>query len=295
MRFTKGLRRYGTVSLPSHARCAVEERGGARVIIVLLALLLLVVLAIVVVRVARAARGSFAFDRTLRMAERRARREQREAYLDSLEFVNFYQLVIIFTVASVGGLILETIWVAIDMGIWQSRYGLVWGPFSPLYGFGAVILTLALWKLRKQPLWVTFVVSMVLGSCLEQFAGAVMEDGFHVTSWTYSDYPDAITQYVSLRMSLIWGILGCVWCRWVMPVIIYHIGEPNHSVRVVVTVLLTSFLLVDGIMTLYVAVRKDARDQGIPPANAFERYIDVRYDDSFMEQRFENAEFTRTS
>lgn len=263
-------------------------------IVVLLALLVLAALAIVGVRMLRVALGRTPFDRALWVAERKSRRERREVYLDSLEFVNYYQLVIIFTVASVGGLILETIWVAIDMGIWQSRYGMVWGPFSPLYGFGAVILTLALWKLRKQPLWVIFAVSLVLGSCLEQFAGSVMEDGFHVTSWTYSHMPDAITQYVSLRMSIIWGILGCVWCRLVMPVIVYHIGEPSHSVRVLVTVLLTSFLIVDGVMTLYVAARKDARDQGIPPANAIERYIDVRYDDSFMERRFENAEFEHT-
>ena len=80
-----------------------------------------------------------------------------------------------------------------------------------------------------------------------------------------------------------------------MPVTIYYIGEPSHTVRVAVTWLLTGVLVADGIMTLYVAVRKDARDQGIPPANAIERYIDVRYDDSFMSQRFENAEFERSS
>lgn len=289
MRFGASRNWCGTV----WAQTALRE--GERVLVILVTLLLLAVLAIVAVRVVHAATRPSSFDHVMRVAERKTRRECREAYLDSLEFVNFYQLVIIFTVASISGLILETFWVAIDMGIWQSRYGMVWGPFSPLYGFGAVILTLALWKLRKQPLWVIFAVSLVLGSCLEQFAGSVMEDGFHVTSWTYSHLPDAITQYVSLRMSVIWGILGCVWCRWVMPVTIYYIGEPSHTVRVAVTWLLTGFLVADGIMTLYVAVRKDARDQGIPPANAIERYIDVRYDDSFMSQRFENAEFERSS
>lgn len=217
--------------------------------------------------------------------------QRRDAYLDSLEFVNFYQLVVIFTVASIGGLVLETLWCAFALGVWQHRYGMVWGPFSPLYGFGAAIFTVALWKVRKQPLWVIFAISLVLGSSLEQFAGSVMEDGFNVSSWSYEHMPDAITKYVSLRMSLIWGVLGCVWCRVVMPEIVYFIGEPEHRVRTAVTVLLTTFLVVDGIMTLYVAVRKDARDQGIAPANAVERYIDERYDDAFMEQRFQNAEF----
>lgn len=222
---------------------------------------------------------------------RRERRLARDAYLDSLGFVGIYHLVIIFTVASVGGLVLETVWVFLDMGIWQRRYGMVWGPFSPLYGVGAVVLTLALWKLRRQPLWLVFAVSLVVGSCLEQFAGVVMEDGFNAVSWSYAHMPDAITKYVSLRMSVIWGILGCVWCRLLMPELVYLIGEPRHCVQVYVTVALSVFLVLDGVMTVYVVARKDARDQGIAPANAIERYIDERYDDMFIEHRFENLEF----
>ncbi len=258
----------------------------AAILLTLLLIALVALAAVGVVRQVRTIRSGA--PRTGLFAEHVVRRD---SYLDTLEFVNMYQLVVIFTVASIGGLILETIWCAFALGVWQHRYGMVWGPFSPLYGFGAVGFTVALWKIRKQPIWVIFAVSLVLGSLLEQFAGAVMEDGFNVTSWSYEHMPDAITKYVSLRMSLMWGVLGCVWCRLVMPEIVYFIGEPQHKVRSTVTVLLTTFLVIDGIMTLYVAVRKDARDQGIPPANAVERYIDERYDDAFMERRFENAEF----
>ena len=53
----------------------------------------------------------------------------------------------------------------------QHRYGMVWGPFSPLYGIGAVLLTVCLWKIRKRPLWVIFLLSMVIGSVLEQLVG----------------------------------------------------------------------------------------------------------------------------
>lgn len=229
--------------------------------------------------------------REMRVQRYRDRRAARDAYLDSLGFVSFYQLVVIFTVASIGGLVLETVWVYFDMGVWQKRYGLIWGPFSPLYGLGALMLTLALWKLRKQPVWMVFVVSMVLGSCLEQFAGSVMESGFNATSWSYEHMPDAITKYVSLRMSAIWGFLGCVWCKVALPELLYAIQEPRRAVRNCVTVCLTAFLVVDAAMTLYVAARKDARDRGIPPANSLEVYIDEHYDDGFMSERFENLEF----
>lgn len=275
----------------------VQRRGTAPdstkearpMVAILLALLLMALIALAVVSIVRWQR--LRGDGSRRRAIRAERIRRRDEYLDTLESVNFYQLVVIFTVASIGGLILETLWCAVALGVWQHRYGMVWGPFSPLYGFGAVIFTVTLWKVRKQPIWVVFALSLVIGSLLEQFAGAVMEDGFHVTSWSYEHMPDAITKYVSLRMSLMWGMLGCIWCRIAMPEIVYFIGEPQHRMRAVVTVLLTAFLVIGGIMTLYVAVRKDARDQGIAPANAIERYIDERYDDTFMEERFQNAEF----
>lgn len=229
--------------------------------------------------------------RRARREERARRRRERDSYLDGVPFVSFYQLVIIFTVASVGGLVLETVWVYFAMGVFQRRYGMVWGPFSPLYGLGAVVLTLALWRIRKQPVWVVFAVSLVLGSCLEQFAGSVLEDGFHATSWSYESYPDAITKYVSLRMSAIWGLLGVVWGRVLMPELVWRIREPRQPLRSAVAVVLTTFLVADGVMTVYAAARKDARDQNIPAANAVERWIDERYDDSFMSERFQNVEF----
>ncbi|MBS5451680.1 MAG: putative ABC transporter permease [Coriobacteriia bacterium] len=225
-----------------------------------------------------------------RMA-REQRRLERETYLDSLSFPSFYQLVIIFTVASIGGLLLETLWVRFAMGIWQHRYGMVWGPFSPLYGVGAVLLSVFLWKLRKRPVWVIFLVSMLLGSLLEQATGMLIDSVLHATSWSYTHLPDAITKYVSLRMSIIWGLLGWVWCRACLPEAVWLIGEPKRRGELVLVSVLTAFLVLDGVMTAAVTMRKASRDAGLAPANAIERYIDKHYDDHFMDARFENLEF----
>lgn len=94
----------------------------------------------------------------------------------------FYQYIIIFLIASILGLVLEMVWMFVMFGIVESRVGLVWGPFSPLYGFGAVLLTMLLWKLRKKPWWVIFVVSAVTGGLLEQGTGWCMEYFMHAES-----------------------------------------------------------------------------------------------------------------
>ena len=47
-------------------------------------------------------------------------------------------------VGCVFGLVVETLYHYVLFGEWQDRAGFLWGPFSPIYGFGAVILTVLL-------------------------------------------------------------------------------------------------------------------------------------------------------
>lgn len=74
---------------------------------------------------------------------------KRESYLDAMH-MGWYQVVILFVVGSMAGLLLEEIWMLITAGLTESRVGLVWGPFSPLYGAGAVLLTLISYQLRRR-------------------------------------------------------------------------------------------------------------------------------------------------
>lgn len=265
------------------------------ILAILFMLLCLVGLGFVVARLAlwgRCRLGAAKLSREQAAEQTQARRARREAYLDSLPFVSFYHLVVIFTFASVLGLVLETLWWLVTEGAWQHRYGMVWGPFSPLYGIGAVLLTVCLWKIRKKPGWVIFLLSMVIGSCLEQLVGMCLEGVFGMVSWTYESYPDAITKFVSLRMSLLWGMLGCVWAYSIMPEIVFLLGTPKEPGRTIVAVVLTAFLVADASMTIAVSLRKAARDEGVPATNALERFIDQRYGDEFMQERFENVEYT---
>lgn len=220
-------------------------------------------------------------------ALRKARNDVRDEYLDKVQ-LRFYHYLIIFLVASVAGLVLEMIWMFITMGKTELRVGLVWGPFSPLYGFGACLLTMALWNFRKAPAHHVFFISAALGGGLEQMTGMLMEDLFHAQSWTYLGLPDAITQWIAWRFLFAWGIIGIIWCRAIMPEAVYRIGEPTTRVQHILIVLITVFLVADIGMTVACFVRKTARDEGVAARTTFDVYVDSHYDDEFIANRFQN-------
>ena len=56
----------------------------------------------------------------------------------------------IFMVGNVVGFVLETLYALVRTHEFQIRVGLVFGPFIPVYGLGAVAITLLLWRMYNQ-------------------------------------------------------------------------------------------------------------------------------------------------
>lgn len=218
----------------------------------------------------------------------------REDFMDKLK-LGWYQYVMLFFIASILGLLIEEVWMYITAGLTESRVGLVWGPFSPLYGAGAIILTVIFFYLRKAHAkwWVIFLLSMVVGGLLEQIVGWSMYTFMGASSWDYSEVPGAITQWVAVPFLFFWGILGLVWAKILMPELLYAIGKPTTKRQVVFITLLSIYLIADIFMTLACFDRMAARDEGIPPANGFEQWIDDHYSDAFIANRFQNMKIEK--
>lgn len=200
------------------------------------------------------------------------------------------KLVWLFAVMSVAGLIGETIQHFIAFDEWESRPGLIWGPFSPIYGLAAVLLTVALEPLSGKRAWFQFVVAMLIGGGLEYFASWAMETFWGVVAWSYINEPFNLNGRICLGQTVIWGLLGLLWVRVGLPLTekIFNKIDIENKTFHWCTVLLTIYLIANIVTTVVVLIRADERAAGLPPANAIEMVCDLYYPSDQLQDRFEN-------
>ena len=116
----------------------------------------------------------------------------------------------LFVIGSFVGFVLETIGCLVTAHHFEVRVGLVLGPFIPVYGIGAVALTLALYRLRGRRELLIFFVAALAGGLVEYLSSLFQELALGTISWEYSDTPLNVGGRTNLMFSLIWGVLGLV-------------------------------------------------------------------------------------
>lgn len=213
--------------------------------------------------------------------------------------LNYFNLFWVFFVFSVLGLILEEVWhmVVVDPGVYQDRAGMLFGPFSPIYGFGAVLMTMALNRFYKKNPLIIFLVSALIGGAFEVFVGWFMQTSFGVVSWSYSHIrlfgmPDPIAVLTGGRtctpFACMWGLGGLIWIKVLLPRLLKLINMIPWKRRYSATVILTAVMLIDGVMTLqsldYWYQRVNGTVRNIPVA----QFYDKHFDNEYMENRFQS-------
>ena len=217
-------------------------------------------------------------------------REKQEAHF--AQGMTFYKLFWVFFIGCFAGVVLETIYCLIQRGHYESRVGLIYGPFNLVYGIGALCLSGALYQVRNRGRVFSFVGGFVVGSVVEYACSWFQEVCFGSTSWDYSNMPYNLNGRICLLYSIFWGILGIFWIKDIYPRMAKWILKIPNKVGKPLTWVLLVFMVFNSVMTLFTSLRWTARREGIEPRNAFEAYLDEHYPDERMQKIFANAEFT---
>ena len=232
--------------------------------------------------------------RRLRLMETREEMEEGTLGLDKsgsgfIE-LDFFNLFWIFVIASVAGVVIESIYhvLVVDFGHYEDRAGLLWGPFSPIYGFGALLMTLALNRFHNAPIAVVFLVSAVIGGAFEYFVSWFMEYAFGAVAWDYTGTFLNINGRTNFMFMCMWGALGVVWVKLALPALLHTVNLIPWRWRYSITAVCAVLMIFNGVMTLVALDCWYSRLAGVTPDNALEQFCAEQFDNQWMENRFES-------
>lgn len=204
---------------------------------------------------------------------------------------NLYKLLLVCFVGSFVGVVIELLWCMARYGRFESRSGLIYGPFNLLYGAGAVALTLSLYRFRNRGSWVSFLGGMITGSALEYFCSWGQELILGSRSWDYSAMPFNLNGRICLLYGIFWGFLGVFWIKNLYPRMASAILKLPNKPGKILTWLLTAFFIFNIIMTGLSLYRWSERIENKPADNVIEQVLDKRFPDERMKKVFPNMVF----
>lgn len=165
--------------------------------------------------------------------------------------INIHQLFWYFILFSILGLIIETIYGYYSMGVWESRKGLLWGPFCPVYGVGAIFLIFLLNHVDQKNYFKLFFYGALIGAAVEYILSYGLEAIYGARFWDYSYTKVHINGRICVSFSISWGILSIVLMKFIKPLIDKLINKINMRIKASTEIAIFLFLVVDALVTVW--------------------------------------------
>ena len=137
------------------------------------------------------------------------------------------------------GWIIETIYVSIKNKKVANR-GFLIGPYCPIYGLSAILMTYLLSN-YKNDILILFIVGLFIASLLEYITSLLLEKMFKVRWWDYSDHLLNIDGRVCLFNSLLFGLLCIFLVQFLDPAIVNFINNIPENIRFITSI---TFLII---------------------------------------------------
>ncbi len=153
-----------------------------------------------------------------------------------------------FFIFAIIGHFIETVFIP------NFNSGILYGWWTPVYGFGAVLILIT-GKVINKINWnkkiilkviATYFCSMILLSLIELFGGYLIKIVFNKELWNYEHHRFNIGHYISLEIANIWGISSILVLYVLKPIFDKFVNKiPN-----IVTYILIFLFITDNILTL---------------------------------------------
>jgi len=128
----------------------------------------------------------------------------------------FSFIILYFSIFSFVGWLIECSYFFIKEKKFINR-GFLYGPFVPLYGFGALTVYLISYLLKNQSIFLTIFISWIICIIIEYIGSLLLEKLYSIKLWDYSSEFLNINGRICLKYSLYWLFLIFIQLKFIQP------------------------------------------------------------------------------
>ena len=205
-------------------------------------------------------------------------------------FAKGYCFEIIFVFFLIGcllGTYYEEILWYVKYHVLTDRQGLLYGPFSPIYGIGVAIFVIFLGKNNdKRNIWKTLLYASIIGGVTEFATSWIADVVFGVKFWDYTGRFLNICGRTTVPYMIGWGIGGTVLMKIVYPFVSKWLQKIPYKIGHPVFIAVVIFITINMILTYTALGRMTLRQKNIPARTFIGEWMDKTYDDYYLHKKF---------
>ena len=172
--------------------------------------------------------------------------------------------------------------------------GFLTGPWLPIYGSGAVLITIGVNGIApvESSVGTTFVVSFVLCGIVEYMTSFILEKRFHARWWDYSQKPMNLHGRVWIGNLILFGLGGVLIVELFNPLFFRLSGQMSFRLREILAIVLSCIFAADYVMSHFVLklVKAGVESSEADDTEAINKEVHLLlYDRSFFYRRFAEA------
>jgi uncharacterized membrane protein/HD superfamily phosphodiesterase len=160
-----------------------------------------------------------------------------------------FHVIVLFAIYSFIGWIIEVIYRSITQRQFINA-GFVYGPFVPLYGFGAGLIIFLEFLIHSWPLPIKLIVYGIVLTVIEYFTGFIFEKAFKLKLWDYSDNKFNVQGRVCLLYSILWAVMATIFITFIHPVVLSYVLSLEWSFLQIASIILLIYGVTDFVFSI---------------------------------------------
>lgn len=173
---------------------------------------------------------------------------------------------------------------------WEIRSGVIYGPFSVIYGFGAVLMTIFLVDKKYKDIQIFLYGSIICGIA-EYIISLLQETFIGTVSWDYHNQLLDINGRTTIPIMLFWGLLCYTFVKYIYPFLSRQLEKVPIKIGNILLYISLILLSIDMFISFSALIRQYLRHNQVKAFTFYGEFLDQYYPDKRLKKAYPNMKF----